>query len=118
MMPDPGRQTSQAGIYLGECHCGDMSTHAERDAEAWVLFARELGLELNRRRHAVGLTQERLAYAAGLTRYHYQQLEKGQSKPGTPANPSLRNVLALAQALGTNIAELLPINIPDLTEGK
>jgi transcriptional regulator with XRE-family HTH domain len=79
---------------------------------------RALGQELNRRRHELGLTQERLAYAAGLTRYHYQQLEKGESKPGTPANPGLRNILALAQVLDVTLAELLPTPVPDVTEGR
>lgn len=86
--------------------------------DPWVVFVRELGHELNRRRHQTGLTQERLAYASGLTRYHYQQLEKGQSRPGAPANPSLRTVLALAQALGVTLDDLLPGEVPDLTEGR
>lgn len=85
---------------------------------AWADYARRLGIELNRARHRAGLSQERLAYIAGLTRYHYQQLEKGQSRPGHPANPSLRNILALAQALGMRMDELLPGDMPDLTEGR
>lgn len=86
--------------------------------DPWQTFVRDLGHELNRRRHERGLTQEQLAHAAGLTRFHYQQLEKGQSKPGTPANPGLRNVIALAQALGATLEELLPSEVPDVTEGR
>jgi len=86
--------------------------------DEWADYARRLGIELNRTRHRAGLTQEKLAYAAGLTRYHYQQLEKGESRPDKPANPSLRNILALAQALGVTLEELLPDDVPDLTEGR
>ncbi len=53
-----------------------------------------------------------------MTRYHYSQLEKGESRPGSPANPSLRNVLALAQALGVALEELLPVDAPDVTAGR
>lgn len=75
---------------------------------SWEEYAREFGLELQRRRHAAGLTQEGLAHEAGITRNHYQQLERGYWKPGSPANPSLQTVARLAQALGAEIAELAP----------
>ena len=89
-----------------------------RSYAAWAVYARELGVELNRRRHAAGLSQERLAHAAGITRFHYQQLEKGESKPGTPANPNLRTIFALAQVLGVPLEVLLPPNPPDVTVGR
>jgi transcriptional regulator with XRE-family HTH domain len=85
--------------------------------DEWATYVRDLGIELNRHRHRVGLTQECLAHAAGLTRYHYQQLEKGQSRPHAPANPSLKTLLALAQALGVSLEVLLPCDPPDVTEG-
>ncbi|MES1170003.1 MAG: helix-turn-helix transcriptional regulator, partial [Leifsonia sp.] len=50
---------------------------------------RALGLALQRARHELGMTQEEVAHASGLTRSHYQQLEKGLSRPGVAANPSL-----------------------------
>ncbi len=31
-----------------------------------------------------------MAYRAGLTRYTYQKYEKGESRPGHPANPTLQ----------------------------
>lgn len=55
----------------------------------WEDYARALGIELQRRRIAADLTQEKLAHKAGITRNHYQQLERGFWKPGAPANPSL-----------------------------
>ncbi len=83
--------------------------------QSWESYVRDLGFELNRRRHEAGLSQERLAHAAGITRYHYQQLEKGESRPGTPANPSLRIVMALAEALGVDLVDLLPADVPRLS---
>ncbi|WP_368497174.1 helix-turn-helix domain-containing protein [Herbiconiux sp. A18JL235] len=81
---------------------------------SWPDFARELGHSLERHRHARGLSQEAVAYAAGLSRYTYQKFERGESMPGTPANPSLRNIMALAQVLEVTLDELLPHNWPDL----
>jgi transcriptional regulator with XRE-family HTH domain len=68
---------------------------------------RTFGLLLQRTRHELGMTQEDVAYASGLTRSHYQQLEKGQSRPGVAANPSLLTVTALASTLGIELSELL-----------
>ena len=80
----------------------------------WAAFVAELGRNLQRERLARGLSQEKIAYAAGLSRYTYQKYEKGESRPGTPANPSLRVLLAIAQALGVTTATLLPEDVPDL----
>lgn len=74
----------------------------------WAEYARELGLELQRRRLSIDLSQEDLAHRAGMTRTHYQQIERGQWKPGQPANPSLRVVVRLCQALGLAPSEVLP----------
>lgn len=62
-----------------------------------------------------GFSQERVAYHAGLSRYTYQKLEKGESRPGTPANPSVRTLLAVAQVLEVALTDLLPNDAPDLT---
>lgn len=75
-----------------------------------------MGAALHRLRIERGLSQEELAYTAGITRYTYQKLEKGESAPGSPANPSLRNILALSQQLGVTLDELLPQPWPDFTE--
>jgi len=86
--------------------------------QPWASYMRELGITLNRARHNAGFSQERLAHMAGLTRHHYQQLEKGESRPGRPANPGLRHIMALAQALGIDLGALLPQPMPDVTEGR
>lgn len=75
---------------------------------SWEEYAKALGIELQRRRIALDVTQENLAHRAGLTRTHYQQLERGFWKPGSPANPSLKMLVRLAQALQLEVAELLP----------
>lgn len=88
-----------------------------RPGGEWPQFARELGASIHRHRIARGLTQEQVAYAAGMTRYTFQKFEKGESMPGSPANPSLRNVMAIAQVLGITLDELVPAPWPDLRDG-
>lgn len=86
--------------------------------EAWTVYTRELGLNLHRARVASGVSQERLAHKAGISTNQYQKYEKGHSRPGTPMNPQLSTILALSQALGVGLTELLPVNTPDLTVGR
>ncbi|KAA8829711.1 helix-turn-helix domain-containing protein [Bifidobacterium myosotis] len=81
---------------------------------SWNQYVRELGLNMQRIRISRGLSQERVAYEAGLSRYTYQKFEKGESMPETPANPSLRNIMAIAQVLNVTLDELLPEPWPDL----
>ncbi len=70
---------------------------------------RAFGIALQRARHQLGMTQEEVAYASGLTRSHYQQLEKGLSRPGVPANPSMLTLTALAHTLQLDPAELIEL---------
>lgn len=77
--------------------------------ESWVAYdARELGVRLHRERVRQGLSQERLAVAAGITAFTYRKLEKGESNPGTPANPRLHTLVALAEVMAVPVASLLP----------
>ncbi|MEV8358485.1 helix-turn-helix transcriptional regulator [Microbacterium sp. NPDC076895] len=84
----------------------------------WDALATTLGTNIQRVRVERGLSQEQVAYAAGLSRYTFQKFEKGESMPGTPANPSLRNILAIAQVLEVDIDSLLPDPLPDLRAGR
>lgn len=93
-------------------------TGRKRAARSWDGYARELGINLLRAREAKGLSQERLAHAAGISAYTYQKYEKGESKPGTPMNPRLVTLLALCQVLEVDISDVLPRNVPDLTSGR
>lgn len=76
------------------------------DAEWWE-FARVLGVKLQRARLAKGLSQEAVAHAAGISTFTYQKFEKGESRPGTPMNPRLRTLFALAEALEVSVGELV-----------
>lgn len=74
---------------------------------------RELASALGRRlaslRDARGLTQEFVADAAGISRNHYQLLERGLGarNTGKPANPRLSTLVALSEVLGTTVPELV-----------
>lgn len=82
---------------------------------AWDEYARELGQNIQRERARAGYSQDRVAYEANLSRYTYQKLEKGESRPGTPANPTVKTLLAVAQVLRVELSDILPIETPDLT---
>ncbi|MFT4263272.1 MAG: helix-turn-helix transcriptional regulator [Nocardioides sp.] len=84
----------------------------------WEEFARELGHNLKRARQARGLSQERVAFAAGISGFTYQKFEKGESRPGAPMNPRLTTLVALSQVLEVSIVDLLPTSLPDATAGR
>jgi transcriptional regulator with XRE-family HTH domain len=86
---------------------------SKRNSDAWSTYARALGTNMNRARIAKGLSQERLAHEAGIALFTYQKMEKGESNPGKPANPTLRVLMALAAVLGTEVADLLPPGNPE-----
>jgi transcriptional regulator with XRE-family HTH domain len=58
------------------------------------------GLAIRELRSQRGLSQERLAQLAGLDRTYVSGIERGER------NPSLTNLLKLADALGVNMSEL------------
>lgn len=74
----------------------------------WEAFVRELGVNVHRARVDGNYTQERLAHAAGLTRTHVQQIERGMWRAGSPANPSVKALVRIANALGVELNDLLP----------
>lgn len=82
--------------------------------EAWATYAQQLGVNLQRLRLERKLSQERVAYMSGLSRYTYQKYERGESRPGMPANPTISSLLAISQALEVSLADVLPATIPDL----
>ncbi|MGX7681585.1 helix-turn-helix domain-containing protein [Jatrophihabitans sp. DSM 45814] len=86
--------------------------------DPWIRYTRDLGVRLHQLRIERGLSQERLAVAADITAFTYRKLEKGESNPGTPANPRLRTLAALAGALEVELAELLPPGTPDVAVGR
>lgn len=87
----------------------------KRVDDSWTSYARELGVNLQRARHAKGISQERVAHLAGIAGFTYQKYEKGESRPGTPMNPQLFTLLSLSHVLDVPLADLLPAFEPDLT---
>ena len=81
-------------------------------SETWTPEqAHRLGQAVRRLRAAAGLTQEKLAYAAGLTKNQVQLIESGRSSGRRdaegPSNPRLSTLAGLAAALGISVSELL-----------
>lgn len=70
--------------------------------------AQALGLLLQRRRADLRWTQEQVAVEAGISRQHYQLLERGLSNrySEAPANPRLSTLLALMEVLRIERDEL------------
>lgn len=75
-------------------------------------------MTIQRLRGAAGLTQEQVASMAGLTRSHFQYMERGLTRAGDPANPTLLSLVAVSQALGVQLVDLLPASAPDVTAGR
>lgn len=71
------------------------------------LFSERLADRLRNLRDAYGLSQETVAHKAGISTYTYQKFEKGESRPGTPMNPRLFTLLALAEVFNMSVQELL-----------
>lgn len=88
-----------------------------KTSPTWEECAIEIGVNLQRARTAKGMSQEAVAHAAGISGFTYFKFEKGESKPGTPINPRLLTLLALAQVLEVDLPSLLPATLPDLTAG-
>lgn len=73
--------------------------------------AAELGAVLRRRRTERGLSQESLAYQAGITKNQLQLIESARStgrkdSPG-PSNPRMATLAGLAEALDVSLADLM-----------
>lgn len=58
------------------------------------------GKRVRELRQAKGLSQEELAFKAGVHRTYLGGIERGER------NPSLRNIAAIAKALGVTLSEL------------
>lgn len=86
--------------------------------DPWTDFARELGVRMLRARAEKQMSQEQVAHAAGLATFTYRKLEKGESNPGTAANPRLRTLVALAEVLDVPLSHLLPVPPEGLATGR
>jgi transcriptional regulator with XRE-family HTH domain len=65
-----------------------------------------VGANIRRLRKAKGLTQEQLAHEAGMAMRYVAGVERGEE------NPSLRFLVKIAEALGTEPADLLVRSTP------
>jgi transcriptional regulator with XRE-family HTH domain len=86
--------------------------------DSWAEFMRTLGRNVSRARESAGLSQERAAAIAGLSKYGLGLLEQGVQRPDSPANPKLRTLVALSHTLGVDLSDLIPANSPDITVGR
>jgi transcriptional regulator with XRE-family HTH domain len=72
--------------------------------------AKRLGAVLQELRHARGLSQESLAYQAGITKNQLQLIEAGRSTgrkgEAGPSNPRAATLSGLAAVLGISVAEI------------
>lgn len=73
--------------------------------------AKQLGAALRRLREERGLSQERLAFTAGITKNQLQLIEAGRAsgrKDATgPSNPRLSTLAGLAQVMEMSVSALL-----------
>ncbi len=83
--------------------------YVTRESPIETQLALALARRLRDQREAVGLTQEKAAERAGLSRNHYQLLESGLSDRAkkAPANPRLSTLLDLAHALDCKVSDLV-----------
>ena len=72
--------------------------------------ARRYGATLRRLRQERGLSQEALAYRAGITRNQLQLIENGRASSrkdsDTPSNPRASTFTGLAEVLGVTVSEM------------
>ncbi|MFT0846328.1 helix-turn-helix transcriptional regulator [Actinomycetaceae bacterium L2_0104] len=73
--------------------------------------AKDLGIVLRKLRQDRGLTQEHLAYAAGITKNQVQLIEAGRGSGRKdidhPSNPRLSTLAGIANALDVSVSDVL-----------
>jgi len=71
-----------------------------------VTIEKQFGERIRALRLAKGLSQENLAFKAGVHRTYLGSIERGER------NPSLRNITAIANALNITLSELFSFDEP------
>lgn len=69
---------------------------------------RQFGNRVRELRHRVGMSQEELAFRAGVHWTYLGSIERGER------NPSLKNIASIAKALGVTLPELFSYNTTSL----
>ncbi len=77
---------------------------------SYELFVGKLAARFKELREDTGLSQERIAYSAFLSPFTYLKFEHGESNPGTPMNPQLHTLLALADVFDMSVLEMLDVD--------
>ena len=77
------------------------------DIELQERYARDLAQRLRVLRYERNLSQEHVAFHAGISTFTYQKFEKGESNPGKPLNPRLSTLIALAAVFDMEPWELI-----------
>lgn len=87
-----------------------------RTTRGWTDYVRELGKDLQRLRNACGMSQEQVAYSAGLSRLQYQRLEGGgHSSPSSKvSNRTLKSLITIAEVLDYTMSKIILAYWPDL----
>lgn len=73
-------------------------------------YSTRLGYRLRDLRRERGLSQESVAHQANIALYTYQKYERGESKPGSPMNPTYHTLLSLAWVFDLSVTELLELD--------
>jgi len=71
---------------------------------------KQFGERVRALRLAIGLSQEELAFKSGMHRTYLGGIERGER------NPSLRNIAAIAKALGVTLPQLFLFAAPEIRE--
>lgn len=77
---------------------------------SYEAFVKDLAARFKKLREEAGLSQERTAYSAFISPFTYLKFEHGESNPGTPMNPQLHTLIALADVFDMSILELLDVD--------
>ena len=86
-------------------------TRKDADAAWTEMDAKAFGTTLRRLRHEQGLSQETLAFTAGITKNQVQLLEAGRASGVKDSvgssNPRISTLAGLARVLGMSVSKLL-----------
>lgn len=89
-----------------------MAPFLKEGSDLYLSALAELAPFLRETRLAMALTQEEVAYAAGLAVPAYGRLERGRSPAGGPANPTLHTMLRVFGALDLQLRSWAEIAAP------
>jgi DNA-binding XRE family transcriptional regulator len=112
-VPSDARSMRLRSLLLMDASSFSSSLRSRMVADCWCVT-----VSRNACWRASALSQERAAHAAGISTFTYRKLEKGESNPGTPANPRLRTLVALAEVFGATVEELIPKKEPSIAVGR